>query len=132
MFHGPIASFTFNNRHRRSDFDLAIEEQLTILARYLSYTKGAPRLQGLSVTLLCSEPGFGPLIEPLLEKVAPNLQRLTIKNIRGLALQQLGDVARGWLGQARKVISLDTHACRPLYARMDGWRAGFGAQRSGT
>ena len=44
----------------------------------------------------------------------------------------LRHLSRGGIGQARRVNLLGNHTCRQLYARMDGWNAGFGAQRSGT
>lgn len=117
-----ITSFSGNNRDRRQDFELAVEEQLTILPRDITYTKGAPCLQELSITLVSSGPDFGPLVALLMGKGAPNLHRLTILNISALALQQLRDIYSA--GGLAKVTVL--HLWKPtllgshLRAWMDG------------
>lgn len=88
----------------RVHFEEAVQEQLTILARYIGYTNGAPCLQELTITLSSSEPDFGPLVTPLIEGGLPNLDWLTIRSIGGRALQQLGDIcSRGGFANVKRV-----------------------------
>lgn len=69
-------------------FEGALPEQLTILAVALN----TPTVHLVSKS--CISFFFGPLASPLMEGALPNLERLYISNIGGLALQQLGDIYR--------------------------------------
>lgn len=100
--------------------ETAITEQLEILASYFEHEEGAPCLEEIQVVLDKSDPDFGRLIAPLVEGgKAPNLRCLTIHNISGLALEQLGAIYRT-SGLARLI---ELHLEKPTFdeASVHGW-----------